>query len=60
MQETRVRSLIGELRSHMLYSNKGHVYWILGAEWESVHNNKRSHMMQQRPHVLQLKPDTTK
>ena len=58
MQGMRVRFLIRELRSHMTWSNKAHTPQLL-SPWATVREavccNGKSHMMQQRSCVHQLR-----
>ena len=53
---TQVRSLVGELRSHMLCNCGAHIATFR----ESVRLNRRSCMMQRRAFVPQLRPITAK
>ena len=59
MQETQVQSLIGELRSHILWG-----CWTrklqIAATAEAVSHNERSYMTQQRSCVLQLRINIAK
>ena len=70
MQGTRVRSLVGELRSHMPWGNYAHAPQLLSMEAttrepacrnkEPTHHSGGSHMPQRRSHVPPLRPDAAK
>ena len=60
MQRTQVRSLVREVRYHILQSSEAHTLQLLSLSTttiEPVCHNKRSRLKQETAHVLRLSPD---